>query len=88
MVSGFRLNINVRSDSGIKVLIINSDKIDRLRLMAHTDRSKDKIKIKLIINIRVIDGIIKLNVDGSNEEKISGIITKYRQISISRFEGE
>lgn len=52
------LNIKVRSDSGVSVLITVSVSTDRFRLMAQTDRSIDKMKIILIINIRVIEGIM------------------------------
>jgi hypothetical protein len=62
------------------VLIIINVKIDRFKLIAHTDRSKFKINRRLIRNIKVIDGIIELNEEGSNDEKISGIIAKHRII--------
>lgn len=46
----------------------------------HVDRSKVTIAIMLIININVMWGKNLLYDAGSNEEKISGIISKHRGV--------
>lgn len=70
----FRLNINVR-ESCAMIIIKNGVIIDELRVEDTQNVSWVIIirAIFIIINI-LIDGLIELNLYGSNDEKISGII--------------
>lgn len=73
---GFILNMYVRSNSGIRILYIEIIGIIRADSILQMFRSKIVKYNTLIINVSVVIGKIKLKDDGSNDEKISGIMNK------------
>jgi hypothetical protein len=76
-LSPFRLYINVR-DSWAEIIISIGDRIELLR----EDEVQNTIwvviiRIVFIIRNKFIDGLIELNLNGSKDEKISGIISRH-----------
>ena len=86
VVSGFKFNINVRSVSFDNMFERKLFELDKLISIAHGVRINITTISMLIINIKVIDGMIVLNDAGSKDEKMSVIISKHR-IPILYFEG-
>ena len=76
-LSPFKLDIKVRDNCAVIIISMGVSR-DVLRVeVIQNDSWVIQIKVKFIIRKSLIDGLIELNLYGSNEEKISGIISRH-----------